>query len=247
LALHGTAQQGRTMQRFSGRTLDALAERIGADLVYLDGYGRAWNDARRNRLSKAQKENIDDVSFVSDVVARFGRPTIAIGYSNGGQLLHRVLRERHGLLVGAAIISAGIPIDADFTLVDVEPDVIPVLLMHGTADPIAPYGGGATRMLGRTRGIVRSAMDTAHSYAGAGDPVMVQDGDIQRSDWGAVRQVTQIGVGHTVPNRSTNPPSFFVGPSHHDLDAGEEIQDFFRLKNRADRVESPTQSDGSPG
>ena len=66
LALHGTSQQGATMRRFSGRTLDALAERIGADLVYLDGTHRAWNDARRIRTSRAQKEGVDDVGAPTD-------------------------------------------------------------------------------------------------------------------------------------------------------------------------------------
>jgi polyhydroxybutyrate depolymerase len=47
LALHGTTQRGHTMRAFSGRSLDALADRIGAELVYLNGYRRAWNDARR--------------------------------------------------------------------------------------------------------------------------------------------------------------------------------------------------------
>src|ERR1700712_5259988 len=122
LALHGTSQQGATMRRFSGRTLDALAERIGADLVYLDGTHRAWNDARRIRTSRAQKEGVDDVGFVREVVRRFDRPAIAIGSSTGGQLIHRVLREEHGLRAGAAIVAAGLPVDADFTLVGTEPD-----------------------------------------------------------------------------------------------------------------------------
>jgi hypothetical protein len=31
-----------------------------------------------------------------------------------------------------------------------------------------------------------------------------------------------------IPNRTTSP--HFVGPSHHDLDTGDEIQEFFKLK-----------------
>jgi polyhydroxybutyrate depolymerase len=229
LALHGTTQNSRAMRSFSGGTLDALAERIGADLVYLDGHRRAWNDARRLKTSAAQKKNVDDVGFVSAVVEHFGRPTIAVGYSNGGQLLHRVLRERHGLLVGAALISAGLPVDDDFTLVGTSPDEIPVLLFHGTADPVVPFEGGATKLLGRTRGSVRSARATAESYAPHAQPVVARHGDIERADWGRVRQVTQFGVGHVIPNRTTSPAPRFVGPSHHDLDAGEEIEEFFGL------------------
>lgn len=230
LALHGTSQQGRTMQRFSGRTLDALAARIGADLVYLNGYGRAWNDGRRQKLSKAQKSDVDDVSFVNAVIDHFARPTIAVGYSNGGQLLHRILRERPTLLTGATIIAAGLPVDDDFMFAGVEPGPVPVLLLHGTADPIVPYDGGMPRMLGRaTRGMVQSAPATARVYAPTGEPVVQRDGDVERADWDGVRFITQFGTGHVIPNRTTSPTPRIIGPSHRDIDLGEEIESFFGL------------------
>ncbi len=237
LALHGSSQQGRTMQRFSGRTLDILAERIGADLVYLNGYGRAWNDARRQKLSRAQKEDVDDVSFVSAVIDRFARPAIAVGYSNGGQLLHRILRERPTALAGAVIIAAGLPVDDDFLLVGVEPGTVPVLLLHGTADPIVPYDGGAPRMLGRaTRGMVQSAAATARSYAPAVEPMIRRDGDVERVDWDGVRLITQFGTGHVIPNCTTSPGRLVIGPSHHDIDLGDEIATFFGLAKARHRL-----------
>jgi polyhydroxybutyrate depolymerase len=229
MALHGTSQRGKTLQRFSGRTLDALGDRVGAELAYLDGVGRAWNDAQRRHTSTAQKKNVDDVGFVEAVVERFDRPVVAVGYSNGGQLLHRLLREKPGLVAGAVFIGAGLPVDDDFTLVEVEPDRVPTLLLHGTADPIVPYEGGATKLLGRTRGRVKSARQTADSYAPDASPVVTRVGDVQRTDWPGVRQVTQLGTGHVVPNRTTSPNRLFVGPSHADLDLGEEMQEFFGL------------------
>jgi polyhydroxybutyrate depolymerase len=358
LALHGTTQTGSTMRRFSGRTLDRLAERLGADLVYLDGYRRAWNDARITKISAAQKKNVDDVGFVTAIVERFQRPTIAIGYSNGGQLLHRVLRETHGLLAGAVLIAASLPVEEDFALVGQAPDAIPTLLMHGTADPVVPYDGGDTRLLGLfTRGAVRSARETAEAYAagasmsaasavgaravkayaagveasrsaasaasasgaaavasgvrsaafaagaaagisapglaelepasatatapqpatepqapnfaaaasrvepasarvepasaraesasaritlsevGLAAATVVQDGGVERMEWvagrgtdrRAVRLVTQLGTGHVIPNLVTSPSPRFIGPSHHDLDTGSEIESFFSL------------------
>ncbi|RIX30457.1 alpha/beta hydrolase family esterase [Amnibacterium setariae] len=227
LGLHGTGQTGAAFRRFGGRTLDALAERTGADLVLLDGHRRAWNDARRRRTSAAQRQDVDDVGFVRQVARAAGRPVLAIGYSNGGQLLHRVLREEHGLLAGAVLVAAGLPVDEDFTLVGVEPDRVPMLLLHGTADPIVPFDGGTTRVLGRSKGVVRSAAATAAAYAPEDPPAVTHDGAIERRDWGVVRLVVQEGVGHVVPNRRTSPLPFVVGPSHHDLDLGEEVQDFF--------------------
>ncbi|GAA4406584.1 alpha/beta hydrolase family esterase [Tsukamurella soli] len=228
LALHGTTQNGRQMQRFSGGTLVALAERIGADLVCLNGYHRAWNDGRTTKYSAAQRRTVDDTAFVQAVVARFERPALAIGYSNGGQLVHRMLREIPGTFVGATIVAAGLPVDDDYEFAGVAPDSIPLLMFHGTGDPVVPYGGGATRMLGRTRGEVRSALDTAATYA-TGEPVVSSTGTIERRDWAGVRLVTQIGAGHVIPNRKTAPTPWLIGPSHHDLDTGEEIRAFFGL------------------
>ncbi len=227
VALHGRTQNALVMRRFSGGTLDALAERIGSPLVYLNGYRRAWNDGRRTLVSAAQKRNMDDVGLVRAVVERFDRPTIAIGYSNGGQLVHRVLREAHGLLAGAVVIAAGLPADDDYTLAGAAPDNVPVLLFHGTADPVVPYEGGPTRLLGRRLGEVLSAHATAARYAPDATPVTTTQGEVERTERGHVRLVTQIGAGHVIPNRVTSPSPRFVGPSHHDLDVGEEIVEFF--------------------
>jgi polyhydroxybutyrate depolymerase len=140
--------------------------------------------------------------------------------------------------------------------------------MHGTADPVVPYDGGDTRLLGLfTRGAVRSARETAEAYAagvaaaasvvrsaasaraepasaritlsevGLAAATVVRDGGVERMEWvtgrgtdrRAVRLVTQIGTGHVVPNLVTSPSPRFIGPSHHDLDTGSEIESFFSL------------------
>lgn len=230
VALHGTTQQGATMRRFGGRTLDDLAARTGSELVYLDGFRRAWNDGRRVATSAAQRLGVDDVGFVRAVIERFDRPALVVGYSNGGQLVHRLLRQTRGLLAGATVIAAGLPAKEDSVLGDVAPDDVPVLIFHGSADPIVPYAGGDTRMLGRSRGLVVSAVETAESYVKhADEPEITGAGTVERRDWHGVRLVTQWGAGHVIPNRVTSPTPWFVGPSHHDLDAGEEIADFFKL------------------
>ncbi len=227
LALHGTTQRGATMRRFSGRTLDALADSIGADLVYLDGYRRAWNDGRRIHTSATQRRNTDDIGFIEAVITRFDRPTIAIGYSNGGQLLHRLARESTTPLAGRVLIAAGLPIPGDRDYPDAVIQPAPTLVLQGTADPVMPYQGGPVRLLGRTKGSVLSARDTAAAYATGGAPTERSTDGVDRTEWAGVRLVTVHDAGHVIPNRVTKPP--FVGPSPEVLDLGEEMRDYFRL------------------
>lgn len=230
LALHGTTQRGASMRRFSGRTLDVLADSIGADLVYLNGYRRAWNDGRRIHTSATQGRNTDDIGFVEAVIARFDRPAIAVGYSNGGQLLHRLARESATPLAGRVLIAAGLPIAQDRDYPDGVVQPAPTLVIQGTADPVMPYEGGAVRLLGRSKGSVLSARDTAASYAADGEPVERRGDGVDRTDWPGVpgvRLVTVHGAGHVIPNRRTAPP--FVGPSPRLLDTGDEMRDYFGL------------------
>ncbi|MDH6182576.1 polyhydroxybutyrate depolymerase [Microbacteriaceae bacterium SG_E_30_P1] len=226
VALHGTTQNPRAMRRFSGGTFDHLAESLGADIVYLTGYRRAWNDGRRIQTSAAQRENVDDVGFVESVIERFGRPVIAIGYSNGGQLLHRYLRESDTPLAGAMLIAAGLPVPSDREYGDDLRQSIPTLLIQGTADPVMPFAGGTVRLLGRSKGDVLSARETAAAYSATTDaPLESTEGSVTRTDWPGVRLVTLEGAGHVIPNRVTSPP--FVGPSLRVLDSGEELRSFF--------------------
>jgi polyhydroxybutyrate depolymerase len=227
LALHGTTQTGATMRRFSGRTFDALADTLGADLVYLDGYRRAWNDGRRIRTSATQRRNTDDLGFLDTVIARFGRPTIAIGYSNGGQLLHRFARESTTPLAGRVLIAAGLPVSGDREYPDAVIQSAPTLLIQGTADPVMPVDGGTVRVLGRSKGSVVSARETAATYAGPEAPTTRHDDGVERIEWPGVRLVLVPGAGHVIPNRVTSPP--FVGPSPKLLDLGDEIRDAFGL------------------
>jgi hypothetical protein len=88
-------------------------------------------------------------------------------------------------------------------------------------------------MLGRaTRGVVQSAPATARIYARGGEPLIQRDGDVERADWDGVRFITQFGTGHVIPNRRTTPFPPVVGPSHRDLDTGEEVESFFGLARR---------------
>lgn len=80
-------------------------------MVYLDGYRGNWNDARKESFFPARTANVDDVAFTRAVIEKLGARKVffAVGYSNGGQMVMRLIHEAPGLLGGAMIIAATLP------------------------------------------------------------------------------------------------------------------------------------------
>ncbi|WP_062516669.1 alpha/beta hydrolase family esterase [Demequina gelatinilytica] len=229
VALHGTGQQGPTMRRFSGRSLDRLAEKVGADLVYLDGYRRSWNDSPTRRSNGAGKADVDDAAFIAAVVEGFGRPALVVGFSNGGWMAQRFAREHSRLVSGLVVIAAGMQVDEGPLERRHATAPLRTLVLHGDADPIVPVGGGEARLLGTSHGIVRSARETAEALAGGGAPrETVRDG-VTQHDWNDVRLVIQRDAGHVIPNRTHAPMRFPIGRSQRTMDTGEEILSHFPL------------------
>jgi polyhydroxybutyrate depolymerase len=241
LVFHGSRQSGAAHRRFTGRVYDTLAHDHGAVVVYLDGYRGNWNDARKESMFPARLANIDDVAFVrrviSDLVASHDvdpRRVHAAGYSNGGQMVLRLLHEVPDLLAGAAIVAATMPAPESFLAATPAPDPapLPVLMVHGTHDPIVPYQGGRlptlTRRAFRVDGVSLSVPETARYLARRNgimaEPVVtrlnpvqprtrdrtwIEQSDFRQDSLPPVRLLTVHGGGHTVPGPGRAP--FFIG------------------------------------
>jgi polyhydroxybutyrate depolymerase len=233
LVFHGSRQSGEIHRAFTGGAYDTLVGK-GALVAYLDGHRGNWNDARRESRFPARLADIDDVAFVRTVIARLGEThridpdrVFAIGYSNGGQMVMRLLHEVASPLAGGAIVAATLPEPGSFLLPQVAPapHPVPVLLVHGTADPIVPYTGGRMRRwaqtLFRVGGSSLSAPDTAAYFTRRNgistpptthaDAALHLDGTrVERADWREeghppVTFVTVHGGGHTVPGPKPGP------------------------------------------
>jgi polyhydroxybutyrate depolymerase len=266
LVFHGSTQNAATFRKASGQSFDALAAGGDVVVVYLDGYRGAWNDARTSGDSAARREGVDDVActeaaidaLVADLYVDPAR-VYAVGFSNGGQMVIRLIHQVPGRFAGAAIISATQPSEDNFDL-PTEPAVpMPVVLIHGTRDPIAPYEGGRLNLAFeifkalkqpaslwglRKRGEVRSAPATAEYYAARNGittgptstrlPHRPQSGrtSVLRSDF---RQNGKAPVTlFTVEGGGHTIPSpkgspRILGRTTHDLVAADAIADFFRL------------------
>ena len=254
LVFHGSGQTGDKHRAFTGGVFDALAAR-GALVAYLDGHRGNWNDARRESRFPARRADIDDVGFARAVIATFasdrrvdpGR-VYAVGYSNGGQMVIRLAHETPDLLAGVTVIAATMPAPENFLLGQAPPAPLPVLLIHGTKDPIVSYQGGtmnwALRTLFKVGGSSWSATRTARYFAErngisteptttllpkkiATDPTEVERTTYEAQGVPPVVLYTIHRGGHTVPGPSSAPA--VVGKTSHQIDTADVITEFFDL------------------
>lgn len=251
LVLHGSNSDAPGMRSLSGHTFDRLA-RAGTLVVYPESYGGMWNDARLGTRAPARDLDIDDVAFLRSLVARLTQEyavprdrVFAVGFSNGGQMVIRLVVQAPDLMAGAGLIGSNHP-----ALDNVLPEVtrldrhapVPVLAVNGTRDPIVPFAGGIASLWGfRPRGPVLSSVDSARLFArrnGHTDPPVVErvtHGRMRttRTRWRSdgLAPVDFYAItrgGHTVPNHDHRAP-YVLGRTQRDLDAGELVADFFGL------------------
>jgi polyhydroxybutyrate depolymerase len=151
LVFHGSRQSAEVHRRFTGDALARLATDRRAVVVHLDGYRGNWNDARRLDRFPARRLGIDDVAFTRAVIDHVAAShavdparLVLVGYSNGGQMVLRLLHERPELARAAVLVAATMPAPDDFLAVGGgEPArPIPIALVNGTRDRIVPFAGG---------------------------------------------------------------------------------------------------------
>lgn len=255
LVFHGSNQTGEKFRAFTGRSFDALASTGGAVVAYLDGYKGHWNDARAASSFAARTENVDDVAFTAAMISQLqashqvdSSKVYAAGFSNGGQMVIRLIHQVPGLLAGAAIIAATQPAPDNFLLADAPPVPLPVMLIHGTRDPIVAYEGGAmswwARRVFRVGGVSLSVPQTAAYFAARNAitqpstatnlPHREESGktSVTRTDYRQdgtppVTLYTVHAGGHIVPGKRKAP--FVMGRTTRDLDAAQAIGQFFGL------------------
>jgi polyhydroxybutyrate depolymerase len=253
LVFHGSMQSAKAIRSFTASTFDQIGAPSGSVVAYLDGYKRHWNDARIVNTSAARADHVDDVAFakaaIDLLVRRFNGDrsrVYAIGFSNGGQMVMRLMHEVPAALAGAAILSATQSVPENFAPDSPIEQPLPVMFMHGTQDPITPYEGGMAKMYRfRPRGLGLSAQETAAYYArrngitvaptvtpltpAAAGPTRVDRTDYHQSDRAPVTLYTVHGGGHSIPGPKNASPRFLMGRTDHTLDTVEAISEFFGL------------------
>lgn len=230
LVLHGSLQSGNVMRNFTNRTFEGL----GPTVIYPDGIERHFNDLRTGLNEAARTKQVDDVGFVRGIVDKHGPSKVfAAGFSNGGQMVLRLLFDAPGLLAGAALFGASMPTE-DNTLVDTDKyQPTPIVAVQGTADPLVPYEGGEAGINNNNRGTTRSAMGSAEFLAGLNGCTQRETeerGAIRIDTWGPEPRVQLWSItdfGHLVPGRTDLDPR--IGPGTDEVTGGEIVSGFFSL------------------
>lgn len=227
LVLHGSLQSSNVMRNFTDRTFEGL----GPTVVYPDGIKHHFNDLRAGFNEDERRMRIDDVGFLTQVVEHYGLPTIGCGFSNGGQMIMRLLFDAPGLLTGAATFGASMPTEDNTLTTTDNYQPTKLLAVQGTEDKLVPYKGGVAGIGGNNRGETRSALNSAEFFADLNactGHVTSTSEKLRVDDWTGehpVRLVSLEGAGHMVPvNKDLDPR---LGHNPKSPTGGELIREFF--------------------
>lgn len=226
-AFHGYSNTPQQQEQWS--MMSAKAEEAGFILVYPYGSGfpAGWNggDCCLTGLTPP-----DDVAFVGAMIDWLEQELCidpsriyATGFSNGGFFSHRLACELSDRIAAVGSVAGMMGID------DCSPGrPMPVLQLHGTADPVVPYDGSL--VLG-----FRSVEETIAGWIerdGCGsEPVLTYDqGEVtcmSHEDCEAgveVELCTVEGGGHTWPGGAD---ILGAGPTTQDIVANDYLWEFF--------------------
>lgn len=246
LLFHGGGGDPDGMAALTG--MDRIAAREGFLAVYPQGVNENWNDGRPGINS-----DVDDVAFVAalldDLALRYTldpRRVYATGISNGGHFSNRLAFDLSDRVAAIAPVAASLSV----TLADGPPPPrpMPVLLISGTDDPLAPYNGGKIGLPPLlNRGEQRAVPDAVRYWVqlNAANALAITTTDPDRApfdgtrvrreryeattaDSAPVELLAVDGGGHTWPGGRQYLPASLIGRTSRDIDASEEIWRFFR-------------------
>jgi len=238
--LHGGQSNARQMERYTG--LSDIADGEEFLVVYPEGINRHWNDGRD------AAPQVDDVGFVVALLEQLKerynidmKRIYATGISNGGMFSQRLACELSGSFAAIASVAASMP-ETQFRRCNPSRP-ISVLMMHGTADPLISYEGGAmpAGTLGGNVVSVRKVIDFWSAKDRCKRQITIDLPDRDLADGTTTRRdryvqcaagtevvlYTLIGGGHTLPGGRQYLPKRLIGNTSRDIDGSQVIWEFF--------------------
>ena len=250
--LHGTPSDGGEEEFYSGMSFTADSNNFV--VVYPDGLGNQWNVG----FNSPYHSGVDDVGFISKIIDTMAQlynidltRVYSCGMSDGGFMSHRLACELENRIVAIAAVS-GVPTDST-AFYCTHTRNIPVMQIHGTADPLVPYAGIQSGDTGFYS--VEQTIDfwlTKDQCSFVSDTTFLPDIDpndsstVQKIHYGSCGSSTEvlfykiIGGGHSWPDA---PLDYIYGPTNRDINASQEIWNFFKqFQNVAAGIAEPVQA-----
>jgi polyhydroxybutyrate depolymerase len=206
--LHGGFGTDAQAERSYG--WDELADSSKFVVAYPDGLNRAWNVNGGGCCGRPAKQGIDDVGFITAAIADIKRNVsidasrvYATGMSNGGMMSYTLACDT-GIFAAIGPVS-GTQLDPCRS-----PHPVSVMTIHGTKDPLVPYGGGPGRGFAHING---PPVPESNAFWRKVDqcqtPVETTSGSVTTSTAGcpdnrSVVLITVDGGGHHWPDFATD-------------------------------------------
>jgi polyhydroxybutyrate depolymerase len=233
--LHGFGSNNLEQQLYSNfmPIADTAGFLIALPNGTLDNSGlRFWN-------TLGSGSQVDDVGFISDLLDTIRAAynvdvnrVYSTGMSNGGFMSYELACQLAGRITAVASVTGSM---TEARLSSCEPDrPVPVMEIHGTADPIVPYSGSAFNNIVPIPSLVAAWVDLNDCSP---DPVVTPVPNTASADGSTATRFLYPGGsqgstvehfrvedgGHTWPGAS-----FIVGVTNQDFSASREIWRFFR-------------------
>ena len=234
LNLHGYTSNASQEEIYT--QMDASADANGYIVVYPNGIANYWNSWG----PPGATYGADDVKFLSALIDTISadyhvnpKRVYSCGISNGGYMTYSLACNIGDRLAAVASVSGTL---SDYTYANCNLErKIPVLHIHGTADPIVPYATGAANSIGAEQ-TVAFWRDT-DACANISDTIDLPNTDI--ADSSTVQLISYQNCpanneilfykitngGHTWPGGVVDIAAY--GNTNRDISATDEIWKFF--------------------
>ena len=240
ISLHGRLGTAAGQMKFAD--FKPIADRDNVIIVCPQGVDRSWNDGRE---TPAQKKGINDVKFIDQLITYIinnyngdAKRIYVTGMSNGGFMTSRLACEMPDRIAAIAVVGASM--DEGMNYRPTKP--VPAMYIQGTKDPLVPFAGG--EMKKGAGGSIYSHEEMLKQWAvidGCDNkqvvtnlPALINDGttvvkeEYTNGKGPKVIGFTIVGGGHTWPGGSQYLPKFMIGPVTKNLNACNEIWEFFK-------------------
>ncbi len=234
--------------------MNTVADTAGFIAVYPNAVETHWNSGIGDDPGWPTP-NVDDVGFISALIdtlyANYRinlRRVYTCGMSNGGFMSYKLACQLSSRIGAAASVAGAV---ANSTAASCVPaNETPILLMHGTLDPLVPYSG-TPYWLSAEHGLQHWL--ALNGCTGPPDTVLLPDVDttdgctVQKVSYGGCSGNSQmvfyriLNGGHQWPGSTVTLPPFF-GNKNRDINASVEIWNFVKNFTR-----TPTSVRGDEG